>query len=151
MSADRALHKLDRPGALRLLERGQVGRLAVNLGPRAPVIRPVNYIFDAQTQSVVFRAAAGSKLHAVRNAATAVFEVDEIDAARRTGWSVIVSGVPEEVTEPAEVRRLSASGLDSWFPAEFTQLIRIRVGTVSGRVLAEPGDPAPSGTLESST
>jgi nitroimidazol reductase NimA-like FMN-containing flavoprotein (pyridoxamine 5'-phosphate oxidase superfamily) len=124
--------ELGRPECLRLLAETSFGRLAVN-GSRGPVIRPVNYVFDESSQSVVFRTALGSKLHALLKAAKAAFEIDGIDQDGRTGWSVIVVGVAEEVTNPAETRRLGATGPEPWGPGLKAHWVRIRANTVSGR------------------
>ena len=77
-----------------------------------PVIRSVNYVFDERSQSVVFRTAAGSKFHALLLQANAAFEIDGIDSGSRTGWSVIILGMTEEITNPSEVRRLDRLGLE---------------------------------------
>lgn len=138
------LHDISREECLRLLAAGRFGRLAVSLGEGAPVIRPVNYAFDEPAQSVVFRTAHGTKFQALLEAATAAFEVDGVDQASRTGWSVIVVGVTEEVTNPAEVRRLDGIGLESWVPAERAHWVRIRARTVSGRRVVA-GDGSGSG------
>jgi nitroimidazol reductase NimA-like FMN-containing flavoprotein (pyridoxamine 5'-phosphate oxidase superfamily) len=56
---------LSREECLELLAVHRFGRLAVVMSNGAPVIRPINYVFDRSSQSVVFRTARGSKLHAV--------------------------------------------------------------------------------------
>jgi nitroimidazol reductase NimA-like FMN-containing flavoprotein (pyridoxamine 5'-phosphate oxidase superfamily) len=119
-----------------LLGSTSFGRLAVNTGEGAPVIRPVNYVFDEPSQSVVFRTARGSKFQALLRAARAAFEIDGIDASARTGWSVIIVGVTEEVTNPIETRRLESLPLDPWAPGEKPHWVRIRAWTVSGRRIA---------------
>jgi Pyridoxamine 5'-phosphate oxidase len=65
-------------------------------------------------QSVVFRTAHGSKFHALLGAARAAFEIDGIDEHSRTGWSVIIHGVTEEIANPSDVRRLHSLGLETW-------------------------------------
>lgn len=130
--------ELARPECLELLAQTSFGRLAVN-GSRGPVIRPVNYVFDESSQSVVFRTALGSKFHALLKAAKAAFEIDGTDQDGRTGWSVIVVGVTEEVTNPAETRRLNATGLEPWGPGTKAHWVRIRANTVSGRRIASGG------------
>lgn len=126
--------ELTRSECLTLLAATGVGRLVVTIGD-TPVIRPVNYFFDGPSQSVVFRTAQGSKFHALAHSASAVFEIDEIDATARCGWSVIVKGVTEEVTHPIDTRRLDRLGLESWAPGPKPHWIRIRARTVSGRRL----------------
>jgi nitroimidazol reductase NimA-like FMN-containing flavoprotein (pyridoxamine 5'-phosphate oxidase superfamily) len=127
------LHDLPREECLRLLAENGVGRLAVNGGSQAPVIRPVNYAFDEPSQSVVFRTAPGSKFYALLRRGTAAFEVDGFDGDARTGWSVIIVGSAEEVTNPADLRRLDGLGLSHWAPGEKPHWARIRAWTVSGR------------------
>ncbi|MGH2886285.1 MAG: pyridoxamine 5'-phosphate oxidase family protein [Solirubrobacteraceae bacterium] len=122
---------LSRDECLRLLASHNFGRLALAMD--SPVIRPVNYVFDERSQSVVFRTAEGSKFHAMLISGNAAFEIDGIDAGSRTGWSVIIVGMTEEVTNPSEFRRLERLGLDTWTPGQKAHWMRIRAWTVSGR------------------
>jgi uncharacterized protein len=136
--------ELDRPECLRLLGATGVGRIVVSLTEwDHPVIRPVNYIFDQSSQSVLIRAALGSKLHALLRSAKAAFEIDGTDPAGRVGWSVIIVGVSEEITNPAELRRIEALGLEPWAPGYKGHWIRIRATVVSGRRIALVADKAP--------
>lgn len=138
------MHELSREDCLELLAANGVGRLAVS-GKDAPVIRPVNYAFDEPSQSVVFRTAVGSKFHTLLRQNTAAFEVDGLDRESRAGWSVIVVGATEEITNPADVRRLDALDLEQWAPGEKPHWVRIRARTVSGRRV-EPADQTEGGT-----
>ena len=124
--------ELTRSECLALLAGTGLGRLAVTLGD-TPVIRPVNYVFDDASQSVVFRSAQGSKFHALLHSARAAFEVDSFDAATQSGWSVIIMGVTEEVTRAFDVQRLERLGLSPWAPGPKPHWISIRAWTVSGR------------------
>lgn len=128
------LAELSRDECLRLLSATAVGRIVVVTGvAHTPVIRPVNYVFDQVSQSVVFRCAQGTKLITLLHAARAWFEVDEIDAPSRSGWSVIVAGVTEPVTERHEIARLERLALQSWIAGPDARWIRIRARVVSGR------------------
>jgi nitroimidazol reductase NimA-like FMN-containing flavoprotein (pyridoxamine 5'-phosphate oxidase superfamily) len=132
--ASSTLTELGREECLRLLSATTVGRVVVVRPVEdMPVIRPVNYAFDEASQSVVFRCIPGTKFAGLMRASRAWFEIDEIDAARRTGWSVIVAGVTEVVTQPAEVRRLDTIGVDSWIAGEDAEWVRIRTRVVTGR------------------
>ena len=131
------MHQLDRAECLELLARNSFGRLAVSAGAAAPSIRPVNYAFDEASQSIVFRTAEGSKLHALVNSSKAAFEIDEADPTTGTGWSVIVVGVTELISNPMERRRLEKLGLQSWAPGSKPHWVRIRAWTVSGRRIVE--------------
>ena len=143
MSAGSATEVLElgREECLTLLATHSFGRVAVNGGAgQPPVIRPVNYVFDERTQSVVFRTAAGSKFYALLKAAHAAFEVDDTDEASRTGWSVIMHGVTDELTNPADLRRLEGLGLEPWAPGPKAHWMHIRAWTMSGRRLALASD-----------
>jgi len=135
---------LDRTECLRLLAATGVGRIVVNVTEwDHPVIRPVNYLFDEPTQSVLIRSALGSKLHALLRSAKAAFEIDGTDSAGRVGWSVIIVGVTEEITKPPELRRIESLGLEPWAPGHKGHWIRIRANTVSGRRIALVSDHEP--------
>lgn len=124
---------IDRAECLRLLAANSFGRLAVSMTDRPPLIRPVNYAFDENSQSVVFRTDAGSKFGALVRARQASFEIDDRDETTRTGWSVIVSGLTEEISTRREIERLSGGVPEPWVPGARDFWIRIRAFTVSGR------------------
>ena len=127
------MHELDRDECLTLLASGAFGRLAVDAGGAAPAIRPVNYLFDESSQSIVFRTAYGSKLYALLQTERAAFEIDGVDEVDRTGWSVVVVGVVEQVTDQSELRRLEQTELEPWAPGPKPHWMRIRPTTISGR------------------
>jgi uncharacterized protein len=130
---------LDRNECLRLLATRHIGRVVVNVEGWVPMIRPVNYAFDPSSQSVVFRTAQGSKLTALLLSQLAGFEVDDIDEAVRSGWSVIVTGRAEEILRPADRDRLETLGLELWAPGERPHWVRIRTETLSGRRIRSTG------------
>jgi uncharacterized protein len=133
--------ELPRPECLSRLAATAFGRIVVSVtGWDHAVIRPVNYVFDESSQCVALPSARGSKLHALLRSAKAAFEIDGIDPTEHVGWSVIIVGVCEEVTDPGELRRIDALGLDPWAPGHKGHWIRIRSNTVSGReiVIAAP-------------
>jgi hypothetical protein len=67
------------------------------------------------------------------------FEVDELEPSSLSGWSVIIAGVTEPVTQPMDVRRLDALALQSWIADPRSQWIRIRARVVSGRRVEPSG------------
>jgi hypothetical protein len=132
-----ALVVLDRNECLRLLATANVGRIAVVLAEAPqPLIRPVNYIFDPASQSVVIRSRSGSKLHALLHAKRAAFEIDGAEEQGRSSWSVIVHGVIEEIAAPSELRRIERLSIGSNAPSHDGRWLRIRLGTVSGRAIS---------------
>ncbi len=130
------LQELDRGECLRLLSATGFGRIVVRTQDGAPAIRPVNYAFDAPSQSIVIHTGRGSKLHALLRAGHAAFEIDGTDAAGLPSWSVIVSGVIEEVLNRGELERLAYLELEPWAPSDKPFVLRLRAFTVSGRRVA---------------
>jgi nitroimidazol reductase NimA-like FMN-containing flavoprotein (pyridoxamine 5'-phosphate oxidase superfamily) len=136
--------ELDRAECLRLLAAGTLGGIAVNAPHRPqPIIRPVNYVFDEPSQSVLIRSGSGSKLSALLRTVRSAFEIDGIDPVGRVGWSVIIEGVTEEITNPAELRRIEALGLEPWAPGHKTHWIRLRASVVSGRRIVAVAERTP--------
>jgi uncharacterized protein len=124
---------LDRDECLSLLTTAAIGRVVVVAPGGTPVIRPVNYVLDEASHSVAFRCVEGTKLVSLLHAAHAWFEVDELDHAGRTGWSVIVGGMAEAVNRHDEIRRLDGLALDSWIAGPEAVWIRVHARVVSGR------------------
>jgi nitroimidazol reductase NimA-like FMN-containing flavoprotein (pyridoxamine 5'-phosphate oxidase superfamily) len=107
-----------------------VGRLAVHSGA-LPVILPVNFLLTGC--GIVIRTAEGTKLDAALRNAVVAFEADEFDEFGHTGWSVVVTGVAEEVTDPDEVAAMRALPLPHWAPGRADRYLRISLELVSGR------------------
>jgi len=118
---------------LDLLASRPYGRLAY-LDAGGPSIVPVNHVVDGST--VVIRSLDGGKLGAAIFERPVAFELDDLDPATRTGWSVVVRG-RAEVVDDAEAGRLAAD-LDSWAvqPGARTTWVRIVADEVSGRRLS---------------
>jgi nitroimidazol reductase NimA-like FMN-containing flavoprotein (pyridoxamine 5'-phosphate oxidase superfamily) len=132
------LVELERDECVQLLTQTGFGRLAVSPPDwrTPPVIRPVTYVFDLSSQSIVFRSARGSKFTALLLSGQAAFEIDGIDSEAETGWSVIVQGPIEEIENTAEIQRLERLELHPWAPGEKPHWIRIHANVVSGRRIA---------------
>jgi nitroimidazol reductase NimA-like FMN-containing flavoprotein (pyridoxamine 5'-phosphate oxidase superfamily) len=125
-----------------LLARQQVGRVAV-VDDRGPVVFPVNFVLHRHM--VVFRTDEGTKLDAAASGSRVAFEIDGIDAAARTGWSVVVRGEAVEVTDPQELARLRKLPLLSWAPGARSRYVRILPAKLTGRRISRPGGPAGRG------
>lgn len=126
---------LERAECLRLLgeHRLRVGRVAF-VDEGFPQVLPVNYLVDHGT--VVFRTALGTKLDAAARGAPLSFEVDHLEPEWEEGWSVLVQGRGEEVTNPAELARLQRLPLRAWVPGERTRFVRIQPSKLTGRRIA---------------
>jgi nitroimidazol reductase NimA-like FMN-containing flavoprotein (pyridoxamine 5'-phosphate oxidase superfamily) len=99
---------------LELMAANGVGRVAFLADGEIEVL-PVNYTIDGAR--VAFRTAAGSKLEAAVERAVVAFEVDAYEAGERTGWSVVIKGQAEVVSDEALIARLERSGLKPWATA----------------------------------
>lgn len=89
-----------------LLAGAAVGRLGVIVDGR-PEIFPVNHVYDTSTGSIAFCTNERTKWRAALAWPWVAFEVDGVDADRTGGWSVAVVGRAEEITDRAEIARVS--------------------------------------------
>ena len=96
-----------------------------------PSIVPVNYLLDED--HIVIRTDAGSKLAAAVRGAPVAFEVDGVDENHQIGWSVVVRGHAEEVTDPNKLTELRQTPLVAWQPGPHPRYIRINATQVIGR------------------
>jgi nitroimidazol reductase NimA-like FMN-containing flavoprotein (pyridoxamine 5'-phosphate oxidase superfamily) len=118
---------------MRLLDSVPIGRIGFQADGEV-VVLPVNHVVNGQ--SVAFRTAAGSKLSAADGQTRVVFEADDYDAWRRTGWSVVINGHAEVVYEDPDIEALNSRGLDSWADGGVSSFwVRIRPESVSGRLI----------------
>ena len=129
---------LSRQECLRLLRSSGVGRIGLTSGA-LPVILPVNYA--CIDDDVVVRTSRGTKLSAAADSAVVAFEVDQIDPPDRRSWSVMVTGVAEQVTDPDQISRYDGLELPAWAGAEHVCYVRISTDMVSGRRVSERSVP----------
>ncbi|WP_434599960.1 helix-turn-helix domain-containing protein [Streptomyces sp. A5-4] len=131
-----------------LLSGYGVGRLAVTTAD-GPVIAPLNYCIDEE--NVAFRTAPDSVLAAADGHQVA-FEVDHIDEATSTGWSVLLVGTAHAVTAPHAVRHLNEIAHSApWAGGgNRTLWMALTPRRITGRrILAEtPGTSTTAGDLE---
>jgi uncharacterized protein len=82
------------------------------------------------------------QLARVLDSEMAVFEIDGGDPVGRTGWSVLIVGTPEDVTDSAEIDRLEDLKLEPCPPVAKTHWVRIPTTSASGRRIVRTLDPA---------
>ena len=127
---DERWHELTDDECRSLLGRGHLGRVALMEGGR-PLILPVNYVLE--DAAVVFRTDSGSKLDTAARGLPVAFEVDGVDPPSRTGWSVVIRGRAEHVTDPTQLDRLRRLPLVPWAPGAKPHYVRIRLEDMTGR------------------
>jgi uncharacterized protein len=127
---DEGLELVDEPEAMRLLAGGDVGRVGLTIGA-LPAIFPVNYrLVDG---CIVFRSSPGSKLSAAASRAVVAFEVDDYNAADRSGWSVLVVG-QSNVVDDVDMRfNALEAGLSPYVDGPRGAIVRIDPTFVSAR------------------
>ncbi|MEY2425843.1 MAG: uncharacterized protein QOI61_1415 [Actinomycetota bacterium] len=129
---------IERAECVRLLATQEVGRVAFATAGGGADIFPVNYVLDGD--AIVFATAAGSKLSSA-DRGTISFEVDSTDAATRSGWSVVIHGFSQEITNcdsPQVVERLRSLPLNPWAGGDRPHLVRISPRTITGRRIGHP-------------
>jgi len=130
--------ELSRDEALNLLGTVQLGRVAFT-DQALPAIRPVNHLVDKG--DIIVRTHGGSALLGRALASEVVaYEADEIDAATRTGWSVVVTGTATRIVDPGALARYQ-SLLMPWVDNEMGQVVRIRPEIVNGYRLVGAARP----------
>lgn len=88
---------LERAECLALLATERLGRMAVQADPGAgPHVVPVNYALVRGR--IVMRVAPGTKFDRLVTEPV-TFEVDSFDSFRRVGWSVVVEGFAQAVSD----------------------------------------------------
>jgi nitroimidazol reductase NimA-like FMN-containing flavoprotein (pyridoxamine 5'-phosphate oxidase superfamily) len=115
-----------------LLATREVGRLAVVIGGY-PEIFPVNYALARDR--ILIRTDPGAKLsHATFE--RVCFEVDQLDTATRTGWSVLVKGVVHELEEDdhhAGELGTAANRIEPWAGGDRSHVLVVTPVSVTGR------------------
>lgn len=133
------MSELSEAESLRLIEQAEVGRIGYT-GRYGPVVIPVNYkLVDG---AVIIRTDEDGHLGAdLRTGITGAdykvaFEVDDFDAATRTGWSVLVQGAVHHVDDEAGRLSLRAADVESWAGGEKALFLRITPSAITGRRIA---------------
>ncbi|MCX5328052.1 MULTISPECIES: pyridoxamine 5'-phosphate oxidase family protein [unclassified Streptomyces] len=118
---------MNRDEALKLLGTIQLGRVAFT-EEALPAI-PVNHLVGASDMIVRTHGGSGLLGRALASEVVA-YEADEIDAATRTGWSVVVTGTATQVVDPVALGRYQDL-LMPWVDTEMRLVVRIKPDMVS--------------------
>jgi hypothetical protein len=137
MSQPRQLRPLSRAESLRLLGGVSLGRL-VFTHLALPAIRPVNHVVDGDR--VIIRTYHGTAIaHAVGGhpGTVVAYEADVIDPEAHLGWSVIVVGRANRVTDRAAADHYRAQ-LQPWVAGGMDDVIAIQADMIDGFRLIQP-------------
>lgn len=124
---------------LALLQSRHFGRLGF-VSDDAPVILPVNYLFEEP--SIVIRTGSGAKLDDTPLTMVA-FEIDDADPAGTWGWSVMVQGPAFDITDSIDQYSGSLRHLpvDPRAPGEKHHWLKVTARHVSGRLFGAVPPP----------
>jgi hypothetical protein len=129
----REVVKLDRAEAMRLLASVGYGRV-VFTQDALPAIRPVNHLVD-EGQVILRTRVTAPVSAAVRSGANSpvvvAYEADDLDAERRTGWSVVVTGLATTISDPDRIARYEQL-LQPWVNMTMDTVIAIDPEIVTG-------------------
>lgn len=124
---------------VRHLESKEVARLAFAADGRIELY-PINYIWDGE--AIVFRTDPGGAIAAAAGGEVVV-EIDHVDDRSRTGWSLILRGVPELVdpeVQPGLSARLARLMFFPWSGGEKSQWLRLLPAPLTGRRIGRSDD-----------
>lgn len=123
---------------MHLLATVSVGRVGVTMDA-LPVVLPVHFaLLDGD---VVFQTVEGTKFHAASFGAVLAFEVDSYAPDGGSGWSVLVQGRSELITDAFELDRVRKLFVDRWATRDGAdRAVRIRCSLVSGRRFERDGE-----------
>ena len=114
-----------------LLAAQNHGRLAYN-DDQGPAITPVSYAVS--DGAILVATSATTQLARHASDAVVAFEVEDIDPAQRSGWSVLVRG-RTEVVDYTQLPSSHGSRPAPWAAGERTLYLRITPTGLSGRRL----------------
>ena len=123
---------LDRQDCLALLATRSLARVGLTIGA-LPSVLLVNYRLIGER--LYFRTSRDARLQMATTCAVVAFEVDSIDEATHTGWSVVVTGVTEPIEHRDIAERIEAIGVPDWSPSPKPRLVGLSTEIVTGRRL----------------
>jgi nitroimidazol reductase NimA-like FMN-containing flavoprotein (pyridoxamine 5'-phosphate oxidase superfamily) len=128
-SEQRSLEAFPRHEAVALLASAPVGRVVFTVDA-LPAVVPVT--FSVRDSAVVIRTSTGSRLARAADGGVLAFEADEVDEVTRSGWSVVVTGVAELVTDPVQQAAIRST-VEPFAPGDNEVYVRLPLTVVTGR------------------
>lgn len=136
-----AMAELTEHACLEHLRLASFGRVAITSGA-LPVILPIH--FSLLGSDPVFRTDPGAKLMAASAGQVLCLEIDDVDPFAHTGWSVLVTGKAEVLTEPDDLSAAARLPLRPWIGTG-SAYVRICATLITGREISVGTDaPSPS-------
>ena len=131
MTLDRnGLEVLDRSECLRLLNTQILGRIGVTVDA-LPVVLPVNFqLFDGE---LIIQTERDTRLADATSNTVVAFEVDNAEPGGDGSWSVTLTGIATEISDPDVIARLRGLPFTRWVRNDLDRYVGISLDLVSGR------------------
>ncbi len=123
--------ELSRAECMELLRGTRIARVVLSVNC-IPIALPVNV--SVLDEDLVFGTQSSSVLTSSVHGQVVSMEADEIDLESCKGWSVLVTGIAQLVTEFSEIER-AGSRLHTWVGGNNSLLVRVPSTLISGRSL----------------
>lgn len=127
-----AFGEIPRERCEELLAARHAGRIGFN-GADGPQILPVTYQY--RNGGIVFRTSPHGVLASLARRTAVAFEIDGIDEATESGWSVLVHGFAQAVAHNRELTMLWETGPVPWADGIRNLFVEITPDRISGRVV----------------
>jgi hypothetical protein len=137
----RRLVELDPSAALELLAGISYGRI-VFTRDALPAVRPVNHLVSEG--QIIIRSRLSATVAGVDGTVVA-YEADDLDATRRLGWSVVVTGTARTIDDPERLAYYERE-LRPWVDLPMDVIFAIRPELINGYRLIEVGGSHGNGT-----
>jgi nitroimidazol reductase NimA-like FMN-containing flavoprotein (pyridoxamine 5'-phosphate oxidase superfamily) len=118
-----------------LLTQHTAGRVGFMAGD-GPQILPVTYQY--RNGSVIFRTSPVGPLAGLVRRTSVAFEIDNIDEEAKSGWSVLVLGFAEALTDDYLLTSAWETGPVPWADGVRNLFIEIKPRRISGRAVRRP-------------
>jgi nitroimidazol reductase NimA-like FMN-containing flavoprotein (pyridoxamine 5'-phosphate oxidase superfamily) len=131
------LEVLDRDECRQLLGTQLLGRIGVTVDA-LPVVLPVNFqLFDGE---IVIQTERDTRLAEATDNAVVAFEVDNAEPGGTGSWSVTLTGIATEITDPELISQLRLLPFTRWVRSDGDRYVGISLDLMSGRRVAAPAD-----------
>ncbi len=116
-----------------------VGRIGISIDA-LPIILPVNFAF--LDDGVFFRTGGGTKMDAATSGAIVAFQADAYAPDGSAGWSVLIIGKCNQVTDEVALDRADSVLAAKWsLVGEVGNVVRVNLTQVTGRRFGDTSNP----------
>ena len=113
-----------------LLRTTPIGRLGVVVDGH-PEVFPICHVYEGGC--IAFPTNPGTKLHAALTWPWVCYEIDGVSPDGESGWSVMVTGHAEVMTDAREARLSAALRMSPWRTGDDVIWMRIVPSSITGR------------------